>query len=247
MGDFGPTRARLWAMERCDVAVIGAGPAGSAAATWAARDGADVVLFEKAERGRDKSCGDGLTPRAIAELDRIGVDMEGFHRIDGLRVQAGRAEREVLWPDGPFPGRGAVAPRAEFDALLMDTAVKAGADLREHCAAEPVVERGRVTGVRTAAGEVRADLVVVASGVGSPAAVGAGCGAGPYVPVRSGHSGLRAVDPGRRPVHGGLPHGEGSRRRHRSRVRLGLPCRRRDGEHRCRARCRRCATSPTSI
>ena len=157
-------------MERCDVAVIGAGPAGSAAATWAARDGADVVLFEKAERGRDKSCGDGLTPRAIAELDRIGVDMEGFHRIDGLRVQAGRAEREVLWPDGPFPGRGAVAPRAEFDALLMDTAVKSGADLREHCAAEPVVERGRVTGVRTAAGEVRADLVVVASGAGSPAA-----------------------------------------------------------------------------
>ncbi len=157
-------------MERCDVAVIGAGPAGSAAATWAARDGADVVLFEKAERGRDKSCGDGLTPRAIAELERLGVEMDGFHRIDGLRVQAGRAEREVLWPDGAFPPRGAVAPRAQFDALLMDTAVKAGADLREHCAAEPVVERGRVVGVRTPAGEVRADLVVVASGAGSPAA-----------------------------------------------------------------------------
>ncbi|MCU0310644.1 MAG: geranylgeranyl reductase family protein [Acidimicrobiales bacterium] len=157
-------------MERCDVAVIGAGPAGSAAATWAARAGADVVLFEKAARGRDKSCGDGLTPRAVAELDDLGVDMDGFHRIDGLRVQAGRAEREVLWPDGPFPARGAVAPRAQFDALLMDTAAKAGADLREHCAAEPIVDRGRVTGVRTAAGDVTADLVVVASGAGSPAA-----------------------------------------------------------------------------
>lgn len=157
-------------MERCDVAVIGAGPAGSAAATWAARGGADVVLFEKGERGRDKSCGDGLTPRAVAELDRMGVDIDRFHRIDGLRVQAGRTVREVDWPDGPFPDRGAVAPRAEFDALLMETAAKAGADLRERSAAEPVVESGRVVGVRTPAGEVRADLVVVASGAGSPAA-----------------------------------------------------------------------------
>jgi menaquinone-9 beta-reductase len=157
-------------MERCDVAVIGAGPAGAAAATWAARGGADVVLFEKGSVGRDKSCGDGLTPRAIAELDRLGVDMAGFHRIDGLRVQAGRTVREVDWPDGPYPARGAVAPRAEFDGLLMETAAKAGADLREHCAAEPIVDRGRATGVRTAGGDVHADLVVVASGAGSPAA-----------------------------------------------------------------------------
>ncbi|MCD9623675.1 geranylgeranyl reductase family protein [Rhabdothermincola salaria] len=157
-------------MERCDVAVIGAGPAGSAAATWAARGGADVMLFEKGERGRDKSCGDGLTPRAVAELDRMGVDIGTFHRIDGLRVQAGRTVREVDWPDGPFPPRGAVAPRAEFDALLMETAAKAGADLRERSVAEPVLDGERVVGVRTKHGEVRADLVVVASGAGSPAA-----------------------------------------------------------------------------
>ena len=60
--------------------------------------------------------------------------------------------REVLWPDGPFPPVGAVAPRAEFDALLMETAAASGARLREHSAAEPVVDGGRVVGVRTAAG-----------------------------------------------------------------------------------------------
>lgn len=157
-------------MDRCDVAVIGAGPAGSAAATWAARAGADVVLFEKATVGRDKSCGDGLTPRAVAELQRLGVDISRFHRIDGLRVQAGRRVREVLWPDGPFPPVGAVAPRAAFDALLMETAVAAGAQLRERATAEPVLEDGRVVGVRTPAGVTRAELVVVASGAGSAAA-----------------------------------------------------------------------------
>ena len=99
-------------MEQVDIAVIGAGPAGASAAAWAARGGASVALFEKATQGRDKSCGDGLTPRAIEECRRLGIDVERFHRIDGLRVQAGSKVREVLWPDGAFPPVGAVAPRA---------------------------------------------------------------------------------------------------------------------------------------
>ena len=157
-------------MEHVDVAVIGAGPAGSSAATWAARSGASVALFEKASRGRDKSCGDGLTPRAIAELRRLGTDISGFHRIDGLRVQAGAKEREVLWPEGIFPNVGAVAPRAAFDALILDGAVDAGAVLHENASAEPVIEDGRVVGVRVGAEVTRADLVVIACGAGSPAA-----------------------------------------------------------------------------
>jgi geranylgeranyl reductase family protein len=157
-------------MEHVDVAVIGAGPAGSSAATWAARSGARVALFEKSTQGRDKSCGDGLTPRAVAELRRLGVDISRFHRIDGLRVQAGTKEREVLWPDGAFPNMGAVAPRAEFDALVLQTAIDAGAELRERSVAEPVIEQGRVIGVRVGSEVTRADLVVVASGAGSPAA-----------------------------------------------------------------------------
>ena len=157
-------------MERCDVAVIGAGPAGAATATWLARGGADVVLFEKGARGRDKSCGDGLTPRAIAEIDRLGLDISRFHRIDGLRVQAGRTVREVRWPDGAFPPVGAVAPRTDFDAMVMQSAVDAGADLREHAAAEPWLDGDRVRGVEVDGGRVAADMVVVASGAGSAAA-----------------------------------------------------------------------------
>ena len=49
--------------------VVGAGPAGSAAAAWAARAGHDVLVIDAANFPRDKACGDGLTPRAVAELN----------------------------------------------------------------------------------------------------------------------------------------------------------------------------------
>ena len=51
----------------------GAGPAGSAAAAWAARSGRDVLVIDSAHFPRDKACGDGLTPRAVAELERLGL------------------------------------------------------------------------------------------------------------------------------------------------------------------------------
>lgn len=157
-------------MENVDIAVIGAGPAGSSAAAWAARGGARVVLFEKAAQGRDKSCGDGLTPRAITECRRLGLDLEQFHRIDGLRVQAGRKVREVLWPDGAFPPVGAVAPRATFDAMVMQAAIDAGSEVRENTVAEPWIEENRVLGVIANGERIRAELTVIASGAGSPAA-----------------------------------------------------------------------------
>ena len=56
-----------------DVLVVGAGPAGSAAAAWSARAGLDTILLDAEEFPRDKPCGDGLTPRAIAELDGLGL------------------------------------------------------------------------------------------------------------------------------------------------------------------------------
>jgi flavin-dependent dehydrogenase len=81
-----------------DLIVIGAGPAGAAAAIAAARGGASVRVFDKAPYGRDKVCGDGLTPRAVGALNELKIDLEDAHRIDGLRMIAGRKERELAWP-----------------------------------------------------------------------------------------------------------------------------------------------------
>jgi geranylgeranyl reductase family protein len=152
--------------RRCDIAVIGGGPAGAAAAIRAARLGAEVVVFEKGPHGRDKVCGDGLTPRAVAALDELAIPLDGAHLIDGLRMIAGRRRRDLPWSDGGrFPSHGAVWPRRRLDAALIDAASAAGADVRFDATAEVVVDGGgRVSGVRCGSDTWAADLVVVAAG-----------------------------------------------------------------------------------
>lgn len=109
--------------------VVGAGPAGSAAAAWLARGGADVVLADAAAFPRDKPCGDGLTPRAIAELDALGLSawIDGRVRNWGLRAAGFGAELYLPWPGGSLPRFGSAAPRTVLDEQLRSTALAAGA------------------------------------------------------------------------------------------------------------------------
>jgi len=158
-------------MEQVDLAVIGGGPAGAAAAIRAARAGAKVVVFEKGAHGRDKVCGDGLTPRAVGALRELDIDLEGAHRIDGLRMIAGRQRRQLPWPEhGRFPAHGAVWPRKRLDAHLIEVAEKAGAEVIYETEALPVVEGDVVRGVTAGGREVRAGLTVVAAGAQGKAA-----------------------------------------------------------------------------
>jgi geranylgeranyl reductase family protein len=162
--------------ERVDIAVIGGGPAGAATAIRAARAGARVVVVEKGAHGRDKVCGDGLTPRAVAALDELEITLEDAHHIDGLRMIAGKQVRELPWPSGGrFPDYGAVWPRRRLDAALIDAAIVAGADVRFETSGDPVIDDGRVTGITTAHGKIDADLVVAATG--APGAVARALGA----------------------------------------------------------------------
>lgn len=170
-------------MSGYDIIVIGGGPGGAAAARRAAGAGLRVVVFERGAHGRDKVCGDGLTPRAVGALRELGLGIDGAHRIDGLRMIAGRRVRELSWPaTGRFPDHGAVWPRARLDAYLIDAALAAGAEVRFETEALPEIEDGRVVGVRVGAEVVRAPLTILAAGAQGAAAKMLGCERDPNEP-----------------------------------------------------------------
>lgn len=169
---------------RCDVLIVGAGPAGSAAAITLAGAGFDVVLIDQQAFPRDKICGDGLIPDAHHALRRLGM-------LDAVLARA-RSVRHVavIGPRGgriDVPGTLAVLPRRELDAMLCQEAVEAGARmhapvrfiglLEEDQGAGEVGTR-RVVGATVRAGdatrEVRATWVLIASGAPPQALMASG-------------------------------------------------------------------------
>lgn len=160
-----------------DVLVVGAGPAGAGAAAWAARHGLETLLVDSAVFPRDKTCGDGLTPRAIHELQALGLeDWLRAHTVNqGLRAHGFGQRLELPWPEvaGDLPTWGSAVARTELDDHLRTVAIKSGANAIDGAKAVDVVMDGdRVAavvfahdGVRT---EVRCRWLVVADGVRSP-------------------------------------------------------------------------------
>jgi len=159
-------------MISVDTVVVGAGPAGAAAAQRLAQSGHDVALVDKSTFPRDKFCGDGLTTLCLRQLELMGVSVSklpSFAPVHGAKIRSPNGKTiNVPLPDGPGL-YAAVARRSELDALLVEHALAAGATARfgaKVVAADPKSDAITVT---TDAGEtIHAQQCIAADGMWSP-------------------------------------------------------------------------------
>ena len=142
--------------------IAGAGPAGTSAATFLARQGVDTLLLDRAGFPRDKVCGDGLTPQAIYWLDQLGCVDEVLAEtkacikecdlyIDGRRLLTGGFARDTRYPDFAI-----LLDRRRFDHILLRNAIDAGARFEgNHSVREIEVGHDGVTVFADARGQSR--------------------------------------------------------------------------------------------
>jgi flavin-dependent dehydrogenase len=174
------------ARDVLDVIIVGAGPAGSVAATLLARAGARVRLVDRAVFPRDKLCGDTINPGTVSLLKRLGLARALESRglpIDGMRVSgANGVVVEGRYPDG-VTGRALL--RRDFDWMLLQDAVAAGAQFEPGVAVKhAIVDAGRIAGVRIGDGEMRATVTIAADGRRSSLAFELGLASHPERPRR---------------------------------------------------------------
>ena len=139
------TYDRAAASKPFDVVIVGGGPSGSACAYWLAAAGWNVALVEKKVFPREKTCGDGLTPRSVRQIIDMGLEEQvaaGGHRYSGLRAFGFGASLEMQWPDVPdFPNYGYTITRFNLDGLIAERAVSHGATLFAGCEAVDVLDQ----------------------------------------------------------------------------------------------------------
>jgi menaquinone-9 beta-reductase len=159
-----------------DVLVVGAGPGGSSAAFHLASRGVEVLMVDKAIFPREKVCGDGLTPRGVRAMQKMGLEPSdpGFVRVEALRTYGVDGfVADYAWPKlRDFPAVGVVRTRYDFDNLLAKQAVEAGATFEQGVeVTAPLTDGGRVVGAilgeNGSSRTVRARFVVAADGASS--------------------------------------------------------------------------------
>jgi geranylgeranyl reductase family protein len=159
-------------MSLVDVAIVGAGPAGCAAAITLATAGRSVAVIDRATVPRDKFCGDGLTTGALRHLETLGLDprdVPSWHRVDDIVVR-GPNGREVEFPLPRDRGQFAViARRGDLDHALVQRATRVGATVHQgHSFDDITVHHDHVEIIATGLEPLRARYAIGADGMWSP-------------------------------------------------------------------------------
>ena len=155
-----------------DVAIVGGGPSGAAAAHYLAHKGHSVLVCEKKVFPREKTCGDGLTPRAVKVLEEMGLsdELRTWERVGGLRVHAAGRVLELEFPKlDAWCDYGLVKPRKDLDRIVLDHAEAFGAKVLYGTKVEqPIFEggvcRGFVAKRDGETEEIRSKFVLCAEG-----------------------------------------------------------------------------------
>ncbi len=137
-------------MAEYDVVVVGAGPAGSMTAKWAAKGGARVLMVEKRQEiGSPVRCGEGISR---SWLDSVGITLDAksvARQVKGAKIVAPNGSSFYLSEKMAGNEVGIVIDRVFFDKLLARDAVKAGSDLMLKTSAIKLLKTGdKVTGVK---------------------------------------------------------------------------------------------------
>ena len=163
-------------MER-EVIVVGAGPGGATTAMALAKRGRDVLLIDRQQFPRDKTCGDAVPASAVEYLYDLGLqqtfEQANFYRIDDLLISSGQKEtlEAPLNVGEKYGAHSYIAPRMQFDALLQQQAIRNGAEFCVGVVKKPIVEDGKVVGVECRHNgkteTIRSKIIVGADGVTS--------------------------------------------------------------------------------
>lgn len=163
-----------------DVIVVGSGPAGATTAVYLAQQGYDVLLLDRHQFPRDKACGDAVPAGAVDTLTRLGmgdkiqqaVARGELYPLQSMRLVSPKGyEMEAQFHKGAGGSDSYVAPRLYFDALIHQHAIDSGAEFRQAQVTAPLLENGRVVGVKVKENgrtqELHSQVVIGADGVTS--------------------------------------------------------------------------------